>query len=203
MAFAITKTWTAEILTASDLNGAFTEVETELNAFPTNGALAANSVGESQLQTNAVSNAKMQNDSVDEAEIVDGAVTEDKLGTGAVTNTKLGATCVTAAKISTIFGTMTSNDSDTNAINQDNIYKATSDGLLLIVTGTGTGITMDFYMDTNATPTTQILDSTGISKEAITLPIFKNNYFKIESNTSDDKFTIYWVPVGSGELQKQ
>ena len=200
MAFAITKTWTNEILTAADLNNSFSEIETELNAFPTDGALTANSVGNSQLASNAVALANMQDDSVGEDEIVDGAVTEAKLGTGAVTNTKLGASAVTAAKVSTILGTTTLNDSDANSLSEDSIYRAGSDGFLLVYYG-GSSTFLKLESDSANPPTTVIYD-TRAGYQSILAPIISGDYLRVTAQSGVSP-TIRWYPIGSGSLVKQ
>ena len=196
MAFAITKTWTAEILTFADLNGAFSEIETELNAFPTDGALAALSVGTSQLQANAVTLAKMAASSVGTSQLVAASVTEAKLGTGSVTNTKLGATSITAAKVSTIFGTSTLNDSDTNTLAIGNTYQATSDGFLLVYFTSVISATTTLYSDSSSSPTTVMWIGTNQTYEACALtPIIKSNYWTMTGYAANT--IIRWFPIGS------
>lgn len=205
MTFAATKTWTTEVLTSTDLNNTIGEIETELNAFPTDGALASGCVSTTQLATNAVTNAKMADDSVDEDEIVDGAVTADKIGTGAVTNAKLGATSVTYDKLSTVFGTSTLNDAAASAIALNETYLASGDGLAITYFTTSTGTTITAYSDSDSTPTTTIW--TGFLHKyscACVTPIQKNHYFKLDGNANYAANVITrWFPFGSGTLTKQ
>lgn len=104
MTFAVTNTFTANTLAqASQVNANFTDIENELNAFPTDGAFKSGGITAAAIASSAVTTAKIADNAVTTDKILDAAVTGDKVATGAdgitadnivdgtITNNKLAA----------------------------------------------------------------------------------------------------------------
>jgi hypothetical protein len=108
-------------------------------------------------------------------------------------------------KDAAIFGTWTSQDSESNALAAGETYKAGSDGFILGSCSTYT--TIACLADSSSTPTTTVISTTAghaNSKMAITAPIKKDDYFQITlSGGGGGTATIYWLPIGNGECVKQ
>ncbi len=105
-----------------------------------------------------------------------------------------------------IFGAWTNLDSDTNALAKTNVYKATSDGIVMAYKACTAGWAQELvgYTDNNNPPTTVRCAASNANTlyATITMPVKKNDYFKIVANTAGNP-TIYWLPIGTGVCQKQ
>jgi len=197
MAFAVTNTFTANTTAeAAKVNTNFSEIETELNDFPTDGALGTGVVDTTQLAADAVTNAKIADDALDSEHYTDGSIDAAHLASDSVTNAKID----TSGAFS-LFGTWTANDSGSNAIVKTEVYKAGTDGFITVQTSAGTN-NIKIYTDSSNPPTTLRIyqDVTGSGKESVMCPIKKDDYFKV---TGTYVTPIYWLPIGTGTVVKQ
>jgi len=115
---------------------------------------------------------------------------------------------VTTGKIDSIFGSWTSIDSDTNTLAHTSVYKATSDGFVVgFISGVDQWQTITCYTDSSSSPTTirqQSSSSGGTScPPDFSMPVKKNDYWKVTRTATDSAPTIYWMPIGNGQCQKQ
>ncbi|MDH4178877.1 MAG: hypothetical protein OEV33_00075, partial [Armatimonadota bacterium] len=94
------------------------------------------------------------------------------------------------------FGTWTNKDSENNTLAEGSTYQATSDGFVL---GWTDYSPCHLYSDGSSPPTTTRWHSTGIGVRACCVPIRKDDYWK----TTGFPGTIYWLPIGAGECEKQ
>lgn len=112
------------------------------------------------------------------------------------------AALVTQATAS-IFGAWTNQDSDSNTLLKDAVYKATSDGFVIFYTTSNNGV-IKGYTDGSNPPTTQRThEASYISLQGANgmMPVRKDDYWKVTDSAGTP--TIYWLPIGTGECQKQ
>jgi len=101
-----------------------------------------------------------------------------------------------------VFGSWTDKDSESNAFVRNEIYKAQADGFVLASCENEDVVVLRGYMDSNNPPTTKRLytnshyDGPPI-RECITLPVKKDDYWKLQMSILDDS-AIYWIPIGNG-----
>ena len=76
----------------------------------------------------------------------------------------------------------------------DSIYQANSDGFLIVSSNSSSSdFTTTIISDKNSNPTTVIAKSCGWG-ETITVPIIKNNFWKVTHNDEPyDEFSIVWT----------
>ncbi len=107
--------------------------------------------------------------------------------------------------INSIFGSWTSNDSASNTLVRGEVYKAGSDGFVLVWHST-VDRWMNIYTDGSNPPTTLIMkaDSSSIVRHTANamIPVRADDYVKVttEYNVS---VNMYWLPIGNGSLVKQ
>jgi hypothetical protein len=106
------------------------------------------------------------------------------------------------------FGAWTDEDSATDTLIKDTIYKADCDGFI-VVNYTSTSVDTEIlgYTDSSATPTTVRfrLSTTSISGNkgvSFTMPVKKDDYAKVTSSGATAP-TIFWLPIGTGGLVAQ
>jgi hypothetical protein len=105
--------------------------------------------------------------------------------------------------VTSIFGAWTNKDSSNNTILSGSVYKPGSDGFVVVL-GATDGSSIAGYTDGGNPPTTLRLFDTvhaggSYGTVSITMPVRKNDYFKIVGSTS----AIYWLPIGNGQCVKQ
>lgn len=103
------------------------------------------------------------------------------------------------------FGSWTSNDSSEHTIVSNKIYKATSDGFIVFAGSPHSSFWV--YSDSNNPPQTERYRSYMYEDHPYvtgTLPIKKNDYFKLSWTYGPAPLYIYWLPtVNSGQLINQ
>lgn len=105
-----------------------------------------------------------------------------------------------AVAIDSILGSWTSLDSNSNTLAKDNVYKAGSDGFVVIVKNNVNEALG--YTDNSSPPTTLRTICVGAgSKAGGTMPVKKDDYWKI--TTTSGVPTLYWIPIGNGSCVKQ
>jgi len=102
---------------------------------------------------------------------------------------------------SSIFGSWTNLDSVGSVLVKDSVYKVTSDGFV-VASGISHGGPVYGYTSSANPPVTEVCreDSGQPNKGSLTMPVRKNEYWKITSNST---VTIRWIPIGSGQCVKQ
>lgn len=105
--------------------------------------------------------------------------------------------------ITSVFGAWTNKDSSNNNLASGFVYRPGSDGLVIVL-GSTDGSNIAGYTDGSNPPTTLRLFDTvhaggSYGTVSITLPVRKNDYFKIVGGIS----AIHWLPVGNGQCVKQ
>ncbi len=104
------------------------------------------------------------------------------------------------------FGAWTNLDSDSNSLVKDVVYKATSDGFVTAyITPAGSYI-MYGYTDSNDATILRFVAAsahaaTGNPKGSITMPVRKDDYWKITGSPDANK--IHWIPIGNGVCERQ
>jgi len=108
---------------------------------------------------------------------------------------------VVPSKIDSIFGSWTNLDSVGSVLVKDSVYKVTSDGFV-VASGISHGGPVYGYTSSANPPVTEVCreDSGQPNKGSLTMPVRKNEYWKITSNST---VTIRWIPIGSGQCVKQ
>jgi hypothetical protein len=194
MAFAVTNTFTTGTIQAPEVNQNFTDLETELNDFPTNGSFKGGSVNTAALGADAVNGDKIADLAVDTEHIALQAVDTAQIKNNAVTTGKLAAGAVTNADINDVFGTW-----DDTTYSSGTAYQAATDGIVCAYsTGYEDGA-LEGFTDANADPTTdgkRVGDRGGQSGAAylasITMPVKRTHYWRV--NNADK---ISWLPIGA------
>lgn len=79
------------------------------------------------------------------------------------------------------------------------VYKAETDGFVIVIGYTNTENPATAYTDENSNPTTVMGQATGVGgftglSYSITMPVKKNNYWKVVASSSP---AIYFLPLGS------
>lgn len=99
------------------------------------------------------------------------------------------------------FGTRTTDDSLSNPLALNSIYKAGSDGFVTGFQTGGNGL-LDVITDASSTPTTHVWNTQGGTGtlQGFCVPIKKDDYWQV---TSAGSAIIFWLPIGSGESVKQ
>lgn len=173
---------------AAHINQNFTDIETELNAFPTDGALGNGVVDTAQLADGALSadatgRAKMADNFITNAKMADNSVSTNDIANSAVSTAKIANDAVTAAKIDSVFGSWASKSNNTQ-------YTAATDGFAIAFDSAAQGLV------TIETPvgTTRMQNSGmyGTSRPGCMCPVRKNDTWKATGAN-----TVYWLPLGA------
>ena len=102
-----------------------------------------------------------------------------------------------------VFGDWTTTDSNSDTLVKDEIYKVTSDGFVLFGHNTQQGHVCAYSNGSNPPSVKKVENGTGNTTGEWTslIPIKKNDYWKVTVTSGTP--TIFWLPVGNGECQKQ
>ena len=200
MTFAVTNTFTGDTsAVASEVNTNFTDLETELNAFPTDGALADGAVSTTaKLANNIITSPKFHADAlVTEAEGLDSSDNDTSFPTTAAVKDYVDTEVTGRA-----FGEYSRQDSDSANMIKDHAYLANQDGhVTATALSTGVQSLVGYIGSTNdpAGAGDEIQNNTfhtsGV-KMSIYFPVASGKYFEITHSGSNEP-TIYWHPVGT------
>jgi hypothetical protein len=194
---------------AAHVNQNFSDIETELNAFPTDGALADGAVSTAaKLASNVVTTAKILDANVTTAKIANDAVDADKLAADSVVDGSI----VKTGSFS-LFGTWATTDSEGTALaayksgDTAVVYQAQTDGFVCVdAVGTASAGNILGKTDSSSPPTTtRICTGSGsvVNHSAFTMPVKKSDYWLVEYSTHFTSVVVSWLPIGTGSCVKQ
>ena len=97
------------------------------------------------------------------------------------------------------FGSWTNKDSANNTLVKNTVYKVTSDGFICARHTNGV---IYGYTDSSSSPNTlRVANDAACLGTSVTLPVRKDDYFKLTTNVNIT--AIYWLPMGSGKCERQ
>lgn len=132
----------------------------------------------------------------------DAAPVEDE----AIVNKKYVDDLIAAEVTARSFGAWTDKDSGGSvALAKDEVYKVGSDGFVVAVGVYNRDI--QGYTDGSNPPTTQRCDNFGYANAGqqpnFTMPVRKDDYWKVTQSGAGAIESLYWLPIGSGTCVKQ
>jgi len=152
--------------------------------------------------------AKMADNSIDSDQYVDASIDAAHIADANITTAKIADGAVTAAKLSgECFGTWTNLNSNSGTLAKDEVYKAGSDGFVVILSNTVSGQD-GFYIESDgsnppATMRMRTHSDNGGHGHSITCPIRKDDYWKVTVDQGTGPSSIFWLPIGTGACVKQ